>query len=78
MKNLELLKTIPEVIDRSQFINRVLNFSGKCPAMRFDCIPVNKLKLALEGGIMTFLLHWFQFSYVAFNPPTYSKYKLKC
>ena len=61
MKNLELLKSIPEVIDRSQFIKRVLTFSGKCSAVDFDCIPVNKFKIALEGGIMTFLLHWFVF-----------------
>ena len=54
MKN---LKSIPEVIDRSQFIQRVLCLSIKSPSIAHS-IPVNKLKLALEGGIMTYLLHW--------------------
>ena len=59
MKNLELLKSIPEVIDRSQFIQRVLRLSGSSPAKTSPIHP-NKLKLALEGGIMTYLLHWFR------------------
>ena len=52
-KRLELL-AIPEVNDRSNFIKKVFSMDN---LDRVGNFPVNS-KLAIEGGIMAYLLHW--------------------
>lgn len=63
MKASELMK-IPEIVDRSTFVQRVASmrknntFSDRFHVVENDANLKYQLRCTIEGGILTYLLHW--------------------